>query len=136
MYEAKMKENDSSVTEFLETIDHPRKKEEAYRLLEVFQEASGYPPKMWGSSIIGFGKYHYTYASGHSGVAPLVGFSPRKTRFSLYILPIENEDLVDQLGKVNLGKSCVYVNKLADIDLDVLKQLIRSSIQYTKKLHQ
>lgn len=130
-----MKENDASVTEFLENIDHPDKKEEAYQLLEIFQEVSGYAPKMWGASIIGFGKYHYTYESGHSGVAPLVGFSPRKTRFSLYLLPVEEEDLVDKLGKVKLGKSCVYVNKLADIDLDVLKQMIQSSIKYTKKLY-
>lgn len=120
---------------FLETIEHPRKKQEVYKLLEIFQDISGFPPKMWRTGIIGFGKYHYAYASGQSGAAPLVVFSPRKTKFSLYILPVEEEDLLNRLGKAKFGKSCVYVNKLADIDLDVLRLMIRSCIRNKKKLY-
>lgn len=137
MYEQKMKETEASVIEFIEKLESPKKKEDAYRLLEIFKEVSGYEPKMWGPSIIGFGSYHYTYESGHSGVAPLVGFSPSKARFSLYLLPVEEDkkDLVNKLGKVKLGKSCIYVNKLADIDLEVLKEMIRFSIAYTHKLY-
>jgi hypothetical protein len=80
VYELKTKENDNSVLEFIEQIEHPRKKEDAYRLLDLFTETTGYPAKMWGPSIIGFGSYHYKYDSGHEGDAPLVGFSPRKRR--------------------------------------------------------
>lgn len=88
---------------------------------------------MWGSSIIGFGSYHYKYASGHEGDAPLVGFSPRKAKISLYLSPdfTDRERLLPELGKFTTGKSCVYINKLDDIDVDVLKDLIRRSIEST-----
>jgi hypothetical protein len=84
MYELKTKENDSSVLEFIESVDNPKKKEDAYKLLDIFTETTGYPAKMWGPSIIGFGSYHYKYATGHEGDPPLVGFSPRKAKISLY----------------------------------------------------
>jgi len=82
MYENKMKENDNSVIEFIESVENGKKKADAYRLLEIFEETTGCKAKMWGSSIIGFGKYHYKYASGHEGEAPLAGFSPRKGKFA------------------------------------------------------
>jgi len=131
MYEQKTKETEQSVIEFIEQIDHPGKKEDACRLLDIFAETSGYPAKMWGPSIIGFGKYRYQYASGHKGEAPLVGFSPRKSKFSLYFAPgdPERDELLAGLGKHTQGKGCVYINKLADVDVEVLKKLIRRSIE-------
>ena len=87
MYEQKTKETDNSVVEFIEQVDSPKKREDAYRLLDIFEETSGFPAKMWGPSIIGYGSYHYRYASGHEGDAPLVGFSPRKAKISLYFAP-------------------------------------------------
>src|SRR5687768_10132755 len=101
MYELKTKENDSSVLEFIESVDNPGKRGDAYRLLDIFAETTGYPAKMWGSSIIGFGSYHYKYESGHEGDAPLVGFSPRKAKISLYFAPGDEarEELLKSFGK-------------------------------------
>ncbi|RNF39362.1 DUF1801 domain-containing protein [Planococcus salinus] len=132
MYEQKTKENDADVTEFLESVDHPKKRQDAYRLLTIFEEASGYPPKMWGGSIIGFGSYHYVYESGHEGDAPLVGFSPRKAKISLYFATgdADRENLLAKFGKHTTGKACVYINKVEDIDVEVLKELIRQSITF------
>jgi hypothetical protein len=137
MYEQKTKETDNSVTEFIEQVDHPQKKADAYKLLEIFTETTGYPAKMWGPSIIGFGSYHYKYASGHEGDAPLVGFSPRKAKISLYLAACdpERETLLKSLGKFTTGKSCVYINKLADIDVEVLKKLILASIKYLRETY-
>lgn len=132
-YEAKMKETDQSVIEFIEQVDNVKKREDAYRLLELFTEVTGYEPKMWGPSIIGFGSYHYKYATGHEGDAPLAGFSPRKAKISIYLDRDEpmREQQLQRLGKHTTGASCVYVNKLADIDLDVLKEMIVASLRYT-----
>lgn len=137
MTDAKMKETGASVTEFIEAINHERKKAEAYTLLDVFKEVTGYEAKMWGPSIIGFGKYHYKYASGREGDAPLVGFSPRKARISLY-LDYEGEErdvYLAKLGKHAASKACIYVNKIADIDVDVLKELIKHSLDKYKQLY-
>lgn len=132
MYEAKTKPNDDSVTKFIASIESASKREDAERLLEIFSEVSGYEPKMWGGSIIGFGSYHYRYATGHEGDAALVGFSPRKARFSLYLMMDEDvrDALVATFGKHKLGVGCIYINKLADVDVEVLKDLIRASITY------
>ncbi|SIT88369.1 DUF1801 domain-containing protein [Edaphobacillus lindanitolerans] len=131
MYELKTKENDGDVIEFIEAIDHPKKRQDAYRLLDVFTETTGYPAKMWGPSIIGFGRYHYRYKSGHEGDAPLVGFSPRKAKISLYLAgDPKTSALLEGFGKHTRGKACVYVNKVEDIDLDVLKQLIRQTVAF------
>ncbi|BCG60047.1 hypothetical protein PUR_34720 [Paenibacillus sp. URB8-2] len=121
MYELKTKENDNSVIEFIENVDHPKKREDAYMLLDIFTETTGFPAKMWGPSIIGFGSYHYKYATGHEGDAPLVGFSPRKTKISLYLAPYdtEREALLADFGKYTAGKGCVYINKVADIKVDL-----------------
>jgi hypothetical protein len=131
-YEPKMKETEHSVIEFIEAVESPKKREDAYRLLELFSETTGYEAKMWGPSIIGFGSYHYKYASGHEGDAPLAGFSPRKAKISLYLTACEpeREELLKALGKHTTGAACVYVNKLADIDLDVLKRLIVATVDY------
>ena len=87
MYEVKTKETDASVIEFIEAVESPKKREDAYRFLDIFTETTGFDAKMWGPSIIGFGSYHYVYKSGHEGDAPLVGFSPRKAKISLYFAP-------------------------------------------------
>ncbi|MET0960708.1 MAG: DUF1801 domain-containing protein [Psychrobacillus psychrotolerans] len=136
-YEAKMKETDADVIEFIEAVDHPKKREDAYRLLKIFEQTSGYEAKMWGPSIIGFGTYHYKYASGHEGDAPLVGFSPRKAKHSLYIASGETkrDETLKRLGKYTAGKSCVYINKVEDINEDVLKEMIRNSIAFIQELY-
>lgn len=137
MYELKTKETDNSVIEFIENVDHPKKREDAYRLLDIFTEATGYKAKMWGPSIIGFGKYHYKYKSGHEGDAPLVGFSPRKAKISLYFSPDDSQrdKLLKDFGKHTTGKACVYINKVADINVDVLTSLIKQSISFLKETY-
>ncbi|MFD6443443.1 DUF1801 domain-containing protein, partial [Peribacillus sp. NPDC060186] len=132
MYQPKTKETDSSVIEFIENIDSPKKRADAYQLLDIFTETTGYIAKMWGPSIIGFGTYHYKYESGHEGDAPLVGFSPRKAKISLYFATgdTKREELLKDFGKHTSGKSCVYINKVADIDLNVLKELINQSVKF------
>ena len=137
MYELKTKENNSDVIEFIETIENPKKREDAYILLDIFTETTGFQAKMWGTSIIGFGSYHYKYKSGHEGDAPLVGFSPRKAKISLYFATgdIHRDDLLKDLGKHTTGKACVYINKIADIDVDVLKAIIKQSVEYLKETY-
>ncbi|MGM0923995.1 MAG: DUF1801 domain-containing protein [Bacillota bacterium] len=136
-YELKTKQTDNSVIEFIEAVDSPKKREDAYQLLDIFTETAGYEAKMWGPSIIGFGSYHYKYATGHEGDAPLVGFSPRKAKISLYFAPgeTEREELLKELGKHTSGKACVYINKIADVDVEVLKKLINSSVKFLKETY-
>lgn len=140
MYELKTKETDNSVIEFIEfieTVENPKKKEDAYKLLDIFTETTGFPAKMWGPSIIGFGSYHYKYASGHEGDAPLVGFSPRKAKTSLYFAPGESKraEMLERFGKHTTGKACVYINKIADIDIAVLQELIIASVDFLKETY-
>ncbi len=134
-YELKTKVNDASVSEFLDKVDNDQKREESYRILDIMREVTGCEPKMWGSSIVGFDKYTYKYASGHSGEWLATGFSPRKQNISLYIMSgfEGHSELMDQLGKFKTGKSCLYVNKLADIDEKVLRNLIKISVEFVKK---
>ncbi|WP_153465578.1 DUF1801 domain-containing protein [Sediminibacillus terrae] len=137
MYELKTKENEHSVIAFIEAVDHPKKREDAYQLLDIFTETTGYQAKMWGASIIGFGSYHYKYASGHEGDAPLVGFSPRKARISLYMATGDpnREKLLPELGKHMAGKGCIYINKLADINPAVLKKMIIQSVTFLQEAY-
>lgn len=137
MYEIKTKVSDKSVKEFIDKIEHPQKREDAYRLLDIFTEITGYEGKMWGETMIGFGSYHYKYASGHEGVAMRTGFSPRKAKISLYLdmWKAEDEKLLEGFGKHTRGKSCVYVNKLSDIDEEVLKNLIKTSLANAKEMY-
>ncbi|WP_066250823.1 DUF1801 domain-containing protein [Neobacillus drentensis] len=134
-YQQKTKETDHSVIEFIENVENPKKREDAYKLIDVFTETTGYEAKMWGPSIIGFGSYHYKYESGHEGDAPLVGFSPRKAKISLYFAPGETkrDELLKYFGKHTTGKGCVYINKIADIDVNVLKELITQSVEFLQK---
>jgi hypothetical protein len=133
------KENKTKVTEievvdFINSfVDSEEKKQDSLQLIELMQKWSGFEPKMWGPTIIGFGSYHYKYATGREGDCLLIGFSPRKKEFSLYVYTPnqENEDLLNKLGKFKMGKACIYINRLIDIDLNVLKELCIATI----KLH-
>ncbi|PKG23865.1 DUF1801 domain-containing protein [Niallia nealsonii] len=137
MYELKTKETENSVIEFIESVENQKKRADAYQLLNLFTDTTGYQGKMWGPSMIGFGSYHYTYKTGHEGDAFLVGFSPRKSKISLYFAENDpkKEELLSRLGKHTTGKACVYINKLADIDTTVLKELIEHSIAFLQELY-
>ena len=137
MYEQKTKENDSDVIKFIEKVENPKKRADAYQLLDIFTKTTGCSAKMWGTSIIGFGSYHYKYATGHEGDAPLVGFSPRKAKFSLYFATgdTDRENLLKDFGKHTSGKACVYINKVADIDVEVLKALINQSVVFLRNMY-
>ncbi len=119
-------------------VEKDQKKEEAILLMDYMSKWSGFKPKMWGPSIIGFGSYHYKYASGHEGDAPLIGFSPRKAAFSLYVhSPTEsNKILLEDLGKHKISKACIYVNKLSDINLQALEKICLDSIAYLNEHHE
>ena len=114
-----------------------KKKADAYQLLEMFEKVTGYEAKMWGPSIIGFGSYHYKYESGREGDAPLVGFSPRKAKISLYLAyeSEEREKILESFGKHTKSKACIYVNKLADIDTNILKELIEYTVETYQNLY-
>ena len=135
----KTTETVKDVTEFIHSfVDNELKKEDSFKLIELMKTWSGYEPKMWGPTIIGFGSYHYKYASGHEGDCPLIGFSPRKAEFSLYVFSPtpENEHLLGGLGKFKMGKACMYVKKLSDINISVLEQLCKTTIQYISEHHE
>ncbi|SDX11305.1 protein of unknown function (DU1801) [Ruegeria halocynthiae] len=125
-----------SVPAFLAGVLPARKAEEAQVLEKLFRETTGFVPVMWGPSIIGYGRYHYRYASGREGDFLATGFSPRKAAHSIYIMPgyADFGDILSRLGKHKLGKSCLYVNKLPDIDLDVLSELIKAGLEHLDNL--
>lgn len=132
----KTTETSVSVADFIQaTVDNEQKRQDSFRLVALLREWSGYEPKMWGPSIIGFGKYHYKYASGHEGDAPLLGFSPRKAEFSLYVIAPENdnEKYLDKLGKFKMGKACIYFKKLDDLNLTTLERLCKFTLKYMSK---
>lgn len=133
-YELKTKVNDASVVKFLEGVEPEQKRLESFELLDLFRKVTNEEPKMWGSNIIGFGSYHYKYASGQEGDWFKVGFSPRKAKFSLYIMSGFDslQEVLDQLGKHKTSKGCLYVNKLADIDISVLELLILESFNHLR----
>lgn len=129
-------ETQASVDEFLNAfVDHAQRKEDSYTLITLMQKWSGHKAKMWGPSIIGFGTYHYKYESGREGDMPLIGFSPRKNELSIYVYisTPEHDRLLKHLGKFKMGKVCIYAKKLSDIDLAVLEQMSKLSIEYLKK---
>ena len=135
MSENKTKPTQVSVEEFIKNSD-PKKIEDSFKLVEIMERLSGEPATMWGPSIIGFGKYHYKYASGREGDMCRVGFSPRKAKFSLYILDCideEHDELLKDLGKIQTAKACIYFKKLDDLNLDVLEKMIVKSLEDTKK---
>lgn len=127
--ELKTKVNDGDVLTFLHTVENEQRKRDALKILDLMQSSTGATPKMWGQSIVGFGSYSYEYASGHKGEWMCVGFSPRKQNLAIYIMPGVDHyaDLLKNLGQYKTGKSCLYVKKLEDVNLEVLEALIRSS---------
>lgn len=137
MYEQKTKENDSDVMGFISEIQDEKKQKDTLLLLEIFKEATGLIPKMWGKDIIGFGNYHYKYASGHQGDSMLVGFSPRKNNFSIYLATgdAKRQELLDKLGRHKQGAACVYIDRVKDIDTDILKKLLIQSVEFLKETY-
>jgi hypothetical protein len=130
-YKAKTTETANSVSGFIKGVPDRQRQKDALAVIKIMKEQSGFEPKMWGPAIVGFGSYHYKYESGHEGDAPLVGFSPRKAEFVLYIPNFETkEELLKKFGKHKTGKACVYVKKLEDIDIEILKKMITNSIKF------
>ncbi len=130
MSELKTRVSDASVEDFIKAVPDEAKRTDSIKLLELFKKVTGEEPKMWGTSIIGFGKYHYkSERSRQEGDWPLTGFSPRKQNLSLYIMPgfDDYQDLLKDLGKHKTSVGCLYVNKLADVDLIILEKLVKKS---------
>lgn len=135
MAELKTKPNDASVEEFIKSVEDEAKREDCRTVLKLMSEASGEKAVMWGPSIVGFGTYHYKYASGREGDWMKTGFSPRKQNLTLYIMDGfgKYDELLSALGPHKTGKSCLYIKKLEDIDLMVLKKLVKASITHFDK---
>lgn len=123
---------EKSVDDFIQDIPDIQKRDDSIQLVQLMQSVSNEAPKMFGESIIGFGQYYYKYASGHEGSAPLIGFSPRKAAISLYVYTglEEHRPLVEQLGKYKIGKACIYIKKLSDINTEHLTTLMQETIQF------
>lgn len=132
MAKIKTTRNEASVEAFLEGVANDKKRLDSFEILNLMREVTGLEPAMWGDSIVGFGSYRYKYASGHEGEWPLVGFSPRKQNLTLYIMPgfDHYDDLLQELGKFKIGKSCLYINKLEDVNREPLEELVRQSVQH------
>ncbi|MXO59221.1 DUF1801 domain-containing protein [Altererythrobacter salegens] len=142
MAENKTKATEVDVSAFIAGVEHPGKRDDAGVLDTLFREVTGVTPAMWGPTIIGYGSYHYRYESGHEGDMCRVGFSPRKAKHSLYLLNCGKDmdeapfaALRERLGKYSRGKGCLYVNKLDDIDLDVLREMVALSWRYSNERH-
>ena len=135
MAENKTRKNTASVASFLNAIEDPRKRADAKKVAAMMRRATGKRARMWGSSIVGYGEYHYKYESGREGTWALVGFSPRKQNLAVYIMPGFGAfaALMKKLGKFKTGKSCLYLNKLDDVDHDVLEKLIGDSVKVMRK---
>jgi hypothetical protein len=131
MAELKTKATNESVTGFLNKVSDKGRRDDCFAVLEIMKDVTGEEPKMWGPSIVGFGRYHYKYESGREGEWMITGFSPRKTDLTLYITPGVDAfpDLMKRLGKFKTGKSCLYIKKLEDVDRGVLRQLVKQSVK-------
>ena len=134
MAENKTQPTDADVEAFLNAVDNERKRADSFAILKMMKEVTGEEPVMWGPSIVGFGSVHYKYASGHEGDMGLTGFSPRKANLTLYITDGFDKygDLLARLGKHKTSVSCLYINKLADVDQDVLRELVRRSVEHMR----
>lgn len=132
MAELKTKPTDQDVEAFLNGVEDEQKRQACFVVKEIMEQATGAEARMWGDSIVGFGAYRYKYATGREGEWMLTGFSPRKRYLTLYIMSgfDEYDALLDDLGKYKTGKSCLYINKLEDVDLDVLRDLVQRSVRH------
>jgi hypothetical protein len=137
MAKNKTTENDLSVEDYINNITDEKRREDVKKLVKIFEETSGFPPRMWGEAIIGFGSYHYKYASGHEGDAPLAGLSNRVAQISIYVYPEDEmrEKLLSELGKAKSAKACIYIKKVEDINIDILKKIIKNSVENIKKIY-
>ena len=139
MAELKTKETAESVSDFLDKIPDKGRREDCLAVADIMRKVTKEEPKMWGSSIVGFGRYHYKYESGREGEWMITGFSPRKGDLTLYIMGGFDlfPDVMKRLGKYKTGKSCLYIRKLADVDQDVLRELVTSSVKKmaAKRIH-
>ncbi len=137
MAELKTRQTDQSVIAFLNGINDEKKRRDSFTILELMQQITGSEPKMWGSSIIGFGNYHYKYASGREGDWFLTGFSPRAQNITVYIMSgfPQYQELMDRLGKFKTGKACLYIKKIEDIDMNTLRDLVQRSVDYLIKTY-
>lgn len=137
MAENKTRPTDQDVTEFLNSVAHNTRREDGFALLQMMEEITGETAVLWGS-IVGFGSYHYRYESGREGDMPLIGFSPRKQSMTVYIMPgfEEYDEMLGKLGKHKIGKACLYINKLADVDETVLRQMIKHAYDHMKATNQ
>ena len=135
MAENKTQQNDQSVEAFLNSVEDERKRQDCFEILALMQEVTGCAPQMWGGTIVGFDKYAYTYASGHSGESPIAGFSPRKQNITLYILAgfDEYEAILARLGKHKTGKACLYIKRLDDVNIDILRELVTASVNHMRE---
>lgn len=134
MAENKTQATSNSVAEFLDKVENPERKQDCQTIVAIMQQITGEQPVLWGPSIVGFGKYHYKYASGREGDFIVTGFSPRKQNLSLYIMAgfDQYDELLAKLGKYKTGKSCLYIKSLKEVDIDVLKELISASVTYMR----
>ena len=134
MAENKTQRNDGDVMAYLESVSNKRRREDSMVVLEMMGEITAEPAEMWGTSIVGFGSYHYRYESGREGDFMITGFAPRVQALTLYIMGgfERYDELLAKLGKHRTGSSCLYINKLADVDLDVLRELISESVAYMR----
>lgn len=132
MADNKTTQTDASVTDFIESVDDQRKRDDSYELIDLMRMITGKEPRLWGSSLIGFGQYHYRYESGREGDFFLTGFSPRKAALSVYIIPgfKRYKELLERLGPHKTGKSCLYIKKLDSVDRGVLEEIIRDSVRH------
>ena len=137
MVELKTKQTDSSVQAYLEAIDDEQRRRDCMTITEIMQHVTGEEPKMWGTSIVGFGSYHYKYESGHEGDACLVGFASRKSDISIYIMSVfeGRERLLAELGKHKTAKACLYIKRLSDIQIPVLEKLVAESFAEKQRRH-
>lgn len=138
-YKNKTTETQISATNFINSyVESDQKKADSFQLITLMSEWSGFGPKMWGPTIVGFGSYHYKYDSGHEGDMPLIGFSPRKAAFSLYVFSptADNKHLLDGFGKYKMGKACIYVNKISDINIAILEKMCKATIAYLNEHHE
>ena len=132
MAELKTQVTKASVNKFLEGIKDEKKRQDCYEILKIMKKATKAEPKMWGTSIVGFGDHHYMYASGREGDWFITGFSPRAQNLTLYMMGGFDSEVLQRLGKYKTGKGCLYINKLADVDLKVLNELITKSVKQSK----
>ena len=132
MAELKTKKNEQNVEAFLNSVEDEQKRNASFTIMNLMKEITGAEPTMWGDAIVGFGKYHYKYASGREGDWMVTGFSPRKQNLTLYIMSGfgEYDKLLSKLGKYTTGKSCLYIKKLEHVDMDVLRELIKHSVDH------